>query len=541
MRLTGRISRGSRRVVRTAAVAVVAGAVLAGGGQTRGAAVQTASARPAANSGATAPIARLASAVGGRGLTIVSGTSGRTAGLAGGLPPVDIGVYDTCSKDSPYTGGNPPFALSAFLGGWSNASKLGGALTVGYPAPALAGTTHFQEGGFTDTNGFTWDCFRGSLNLDYRGKAEFPPTTATFLAFGFMPVTATVHLIQAGPIDVIAYEDTSNPFGASGPFTVVSTAPVSLQVTGVKVNGVPLDVGNDCRTAGILTSPPADNPVGAKGLVMVGGNNAIGGNNANEPAPLYAFGFAGSLAGIAKIPPFTGCVTPGGENVDALLTSSVSSSGNLVHVDQGPPCENGYPQYCVGGVYPDPTKLEQPVVEPLWTVKNGGTFTTAAVPAEIWLGRNPNSFSHISCTSKLTASVPSTAGPPRGDTVTITSWTFSGCSDQFGNSWTVTQHGTTPLDAQYVGLIQPAGTMFLVGTTLLDLATNGCTMQMGGFPAAEYQSGVLTFDTSSSQFNIVNPTGSSCSNINTGNPTLHNSSSGQLAYQFNRPFEITSP
>ncbi len=79
----------------------------------------------------------------------------------------------------------------AWLTGYANVTKLHGAALV---SPALA-----------DVVALTKEivCPQSVIELstevpDFHGKPEFPPMRATFLAFGFVPVTATIQISQVG-------------------------------------------------------------------------------------------------------------------------------------------------------------------------------------------------------------------------------------------------------------------------------------------------------------------------------------------------------
>lgn len=91
---------------------------------------------------------------------------------------------------------------------------------------------------------------------------------------------------------------------------------MSLRIYDVRVNGVPLDVGPNCRT-----SSPLD--VQMKGT-----------------KPEYTVNDGGILRGTFKIPPFTGCGV--GEDLDSLFTASISGPDtppyNYIKLVQGRPC-----------------------------------------------------------------------------------------------------------------------------------------------------------------------------------------------------------
>jgi hypothetical protein len=159
-----------------------------------------------------------------------------------------------------------------------------------------------------------------TAELFYRGKPELPPVTATFLAFRFVPVTATLHITELKPISIVSISGVSAP---PYPITVTATAKISIHVTNVRVNGVPLNVGPSCRTAAPVR------------LVLVGrGFNTL-------PPQGYTVPTGGPLSGKVTIPPFTGCGVT--ENLDPLLTGSISGRGNFVKQTQGKLCGPSQP------------------------------------------------------------------------------------------------------------------------------------------------------------------------------------------------------
>ena len=156
---------------------------------------------------------------------------------------------------------------------------------------------------------------RSTGKLYYKGKPELPPITATLLAFRFVPVTATLLIRELGDIVIISASGIS---GLPFPITVVATAKVSIQITNVKVNGVPLAVGPHCGTASPVT------------LKLIGK-----GDNTTPPRG-YTVPTGGALQGRITIPRFAGCGVS--ENLDPLFTGSISGKGNFVKQTQGKLC-----------------------------------------------------------------------------------------------------------------------------------------------------------------------------------------------------------
>jgi hypothetical protein len=161
---------------------------------------------------------------------------------------------------------------------------------------------------------------RSTARLFYKGKPELPPITATFLAFRFIPVTATLLIRELEKISIVSASGIKAP---PFPIRVVATTKISIGVSNVKVNGVPLDVGPHC---GIAT--PATLKLIGKGV--------------NGPPPRgYTVPTGGALAGVLTIPRFSGCGVD--ENLDPLFTGSISGRGNFVKQTQGKLCGPAQP------------------------------------------------------------------------------------------------------------------------------------------------------------------------------------------------------
>jgi hypothetical protein len=369
--------------------------------------------------------------------------------------------------------------------GWADAGKLGGSLPLGYPVTgtALSGGNadgYSEIGDVVASDGATYTCGFVRAQLSYAGQRQLPPVTATFLAYGSVPVTATASLVQDGPapVQAIAYQqifDTNGTFDEGYTYTtVVTTSRVLLRVTQVKVNGVPLAVGGHCQTTGpVYTPDPALDP-GDNQLVVSGGNAP------GEPEPRQqSLPTGGAQAGLATVPPFTGCVTPSGENLNVLLDSSLSGPGNYVRVDQGTLCSpvvaSGVATFCTTPA------TNQPLYPPLWTVSHGGPYSASATAPLKISERSGFVITTITCPGSVVSGViPDSAGPPRGPDGTF-GWSGTlDCSDTKSNSWTITQEGTGTLVA---GFYVPA-TQTSSGTvddlTLDVQGPGGCTAQLTG-------------------------------------------------------------
>jgi hypothetical protein len=377
--------------------------------------------------------------------------------LASGSPPVNLAEYRAC-VGAAYSAASP---VSALLAGYSDVSKVGNAAQVGFPNPALADSP--ASGGLTSAepvfHGDVLECERITLQLDYHGQREMPPVTATFLGFRFVPVTATAILTQAGPAPLTTLIiDNLGPLDSpdtADPFTAVSLARVDLRLTDVRVNGVALNVGSSCRTDAPLFTP--GNPEAPGELVLTGGTNL------GDPSPSFGNAIAGgTVAGQADIPPFTGCVTPSGENLDALLTATVSGPGNYVRIVSGELCPFAAP--CKGGQQPPPQ------LAPLWTVAHGGPYT-ASGPLTL-VGENGSIT--ITCPrSVISGDFPDVTGPLRGGLASVRWSKIGGCTGSDGSTWRITQPESAFLGPKIAGLAGPGVTTSNIDDLALTMAGTG--------------------------------------------------------------------
>jgi hypothetical protein len=400
-----------------------------------------------------------------------SAVSGSVAGPAAGTraavadsqaaaePPIDVTLYQDCDNPTDWLQPSAQFfPAAAYLGGWTDAAKLDGSLPVGYPEPALAASAGSGEGvqkspARIGTNIYL--CVRVLLQLDYHGLRELPPIRATFLAYGFEPVTATVQLVQPGPRDfkscvepdgttspacppitAVAYADDTTTSPTYQQYQIVASAQLSLRISDVTVDGTPLNVGGSCA-AGSVTTP--GNPIGYDGAVLAGGDEQ------GEPEPQYASPlYGGAVDGSVYIGPVSGC-GPGGD-LDPLLTSAISGNGNYVKLIQSVLCEEetGLPTGSIAGSCEPNT--DTPTVGPLWTVASGGAYAGPGSGAyDFDFGGGSEDV--LCANSAVSGSIPDFAGPPRGPLGTF-GWKFGGCAGSDGSTWTVAQQGTGVMDGQ---------------------------------------------------------------------------------------------
>lgn len=207
-------------------------------------------------------------------------------------------------------------AECTFITGLSNVGKLKGAATVNdlddHPALTRIVQTAFYS---TPTGSYT--------EFDSVAELQLPPAHSTFLTFGFMPTTAVMTMEQLGPL-------TLTIIGSSMPVTTTTTTIVGkldLRLSDIEINGTPLDVGPNCHTVRPLdlelVGVDRSHSVDPEGVLRPSDYNEI------EGGPLHQDRLV--------IPPFTGC-TAHGDNVDALLTASISGSGNSLNFIQAGLC-----------------------------------------------------------------------------------------------------------------------------------------------------------------------------------------------------------
>ncbi|MET8879537.1 DUF6801 domain-containing protein [Streptomyces rubiginosohelvolus] len=201
-----------------------------------------------------------------------------------------------------------------YAAGYANAAKLDGAAALG---PAFMKVV-LNKRYINDSCASTVDV-SSEVNFDYEGKRQLPPTKATFISYGFMPTTATMTLEQVGPPAAIHTHTVTNT--PTYPEETTVTAQLVMRLSDVEVNGVPLDVGSDCRT---------ERPF----------EQVLKGYGQSYPPAGYLVAYGGTLTGYAHIPPFEGCGAT--EDLDPIFTSAISSPGkkadNYTKMTQAPLC-----------------------------------------------------------------------------------------------------------------------------------------------------------------------------------------------------------
>ncbi|MER6323374.1 DUF6801 domain-containing protein [Streptomyces coelicoflavus] len=242
---------------------------------------------------------------------------------------------------------HPPtdVSLNAYVTGYANVKKMKGAAYL--PPSCVLIEQGIPVPGPPDPDYLIFDTV-SYANFHYQERRQTPPFEATFLSFDFAPVKATMVLEQTDTMRIDSRMKMSMTDFSTTTDTYVR-APLVLHVLDLEVNGTPLDVGSECRTETSLTSEDPD-PANFPGdhLVLYGRGELLIG----QPATGYLLLSGGVLSGEATIPAFTGCGTDG-EDLDRLLTASVSGPGNLIKQVQGQTCAIAAP------VFPSPTNEGQ--------------------------------------------------------------------------------------------------------------------------------------------------------------------------------------
>ncbi|MGW4057567.1 DUF6801 domain-containing protein [Amycolatopsis sp. NPDC004747] len=139
------------------------------------------------------------------------------------------------------------------------------------------------------------------------GSAVFKPATTTFLAFGFVPVTATVEFLPVDYLNSKMIEIGGGLYtGDDGYVWLTTQLDVMGRVSGVKINGVPVDVGPDCVTKDPIT------------LHVSGHYDPFSTGHIQDPD--------------FKLPEFRDCGS-GSQDLTPLLTGMSSGKGNEALID----------------------------------------------------------------------------------------------------------------------------------------------------------------------------------------------------------------
>lgn len=207
-------------------------------------------------------------------------------------------------------------AAAALLDGLTSVAKT--KTTVSLPAMLFRVDANYETDYLPPDNPIYIDSYSHAWVRSPAGAPKlygyFPAVPTAVLAFGSIPVTATMQLIQVSDRTGQLVPFTIYGHGLfNSPYTVFPTrvsGDVQLRLTNVMVDKLPLEVGSHCQ----LRTPM---------------HLAVYGDAAS-----YNLFLGGSLYGTATIPPFAGCGA-NGQDLDPLLTGMISGPNNAVHMRQG--------------------------------------------------------------------------------------------------------------------------------------------------------------------------------------------------------------
>ena len=260
------------------------------------------------------------------------------------LPPGGLKLNPRFPPPPPPPGstiGNSPSQGCAYTTGYADARKLNGAALI---QPALTNVALYVRTVANFSKKIDYLELDNAAQLDYHGQNVFPPSTATFLTFGFVPTTATIQLIVHGTINIFIVGPALPPPPPCHPnayqscinvATVASRLSIRVLPGSVRANGVPLNVGPNCQT-------PAFDTV-------------VTGNSASKPP--YSITAGGPLTGLVNIPKFRNCGV--GENLDPIFNAAIAGPRNFNLLTQGAVC------FVIGGFGCSPKTGEPVIPKPL--------------------------------------------------------------------------------------------------------------------------------------------------------------------------------
>ncbi|MGA6168374.1 DUF6801 domain-containing protein [Amycolatopsis magusensis] len=210
-------------------------------------------------------------------------------GPGGVLPGMPSAPGAQAAEAGPGIMAAPLFPLTAqYINGESTVAKTGAKVVLG-PGLMINGGQYINPPGI-------------------RGDVALPKAKTPFYAFDFLPVTGLAEFLPANDEGgKLTFTEGTFPKPDSMLF---ARTEVFLRISDVELNGVPYDVGPDCRTGDISLH------LWGQYLVTAGGTI---GTHPDAPLPEQR-GFT--------IPPFTGCGVT--EDISPILTGLISGDGNQV-------------------------------------------------------------------------------------------------------------------------------------------------------------------------------------------------------------------
>lgn len=173
-----------------------------------------------------------------------------------------------------------------------------------------------------------------------RAYGELRPFPVRTMAFGIIPIEATVHLSQQVapdglPVPITLRTQETNSGGVGGVITAPDTtvtADLDVRLDGLTMDGQPVDLGPGCRTA-----EPAKLDLVGKGFRVLASQRGPLLSTPDFYRQNFTAGAGGRLQGNVTIPAFSGCGVA--EDISALITNAISGPDNPVLLQlTGPNC-----------------------------------------------------------------------------------------------------------------------------------------------------------------------------------------------------------
>lgn len=244
-----------------------------------------------------------------------------------------------------------PTAYCIKATGFVNLKKAGNAVPIAAESSARVPALNYRGDIFFGPN---WREFHGYfVNRTY-------PTPATVLGFGFMPTRAVAEAVQVsapgsgesdpitGNIRVVQLQEPIFALPGVEKQQLRIKSYVRLKAGQVEINGVPVDLGDECMTSPTLLS--GDSFLGTRRTRLL----------------RYTEGESVVVEDL-NIPAFSGCGVT--EDLSPLLTASISGAGNYANIETGAWCNTIDEVNCVDGAGPLPETF---------TITPGGEVTAVA-------------------------------------------------------------------------------------------------------------------------------------------------------------------
>lgn len=248
------------------------------------------------------------------GAVVVGPEQRREQPDVGAMGPELVPV-DCAPIDPPTVPNTTPSSVKycAFMTGFAGVAKLDSSVVQPHALVNVAQTNVQLR-----CKGLMIHCQFANILPNIGGEPKMSAMDGAFHAFGFVPIEAKMELTAIG----LTFADITLDTRPGNPDSLaIITGDYSVRVYDATVNGVPLDLGPNCRT-----ERPLD-------IRLLG-------------RPPYTLTEGGVLNAVVEIPAFDGCGVT--EDLDLLMSELVSGPDNPVRLTQGNLCPlaTGPPRFC---------------------------------------------------------------------------------------------------------------------------------------------------------------------------------------------------